>query len=117
MNEEHFNKIADKYDDLRGIHLPLLEELILLLKIDQRCRVLDVGCGTGADLKWIHEQTGAEICGIEPSIEMSRTAKAALGHERVLMGRAEEILDEFDAVFDVVYFKLSFQPLTTASAN
>lgn len=111
MKKNHFDEIADDYDDIRGVHPPLLMELIQVLGIENKSRVLDVGCGTGADLAWINRMTGANIVGIDMSKSMTDIAKTRISEECVMTGRAEELLRYFDGEFDALYFKFSFQHL------
>ena len=60
------------------------------------CRILDVGCGSGRDLKWLGEK-GFEVCGFERSPELAGLARRHSGCE-VAVGD----LEAFDfAVFDV----------------
>lgn len=54
---------------LKGRELVLEELTLLLNKLPQGSKVLDVGCGTAHLTNWIKEQ-GFEVSGIEPSSEM-----------------------------------------------
>ncbi len=62
-------------------------------------RILDIGCGTGAFLKLVKEQTGAETWGIELYAEIAEKAKA----DKILTGKVENLLnlipnDYFDCI-------------------
>ena len=60
------------------------------------CRILDVGCGSGRDMKWLMEK-GFEVCGFERSQELAALARRHSGCE-VVVGD----LEVFDfSVFDV----------------
>ena len=109
MSKKHFNAISCQYDELRGIHPPLLERLVSEAKITNNSRVLDVGCGTGADLFWLREATRADVMGIDASEKMASIARARLGSHCAMRGNAEVLLTGFRAEFDVVLFKLSLQ--------
>lgn len=57
---------------------PLLRELLTLLPAagGERPRVLEVGCGEGSRLGWLHTQLGAECHGIDPSAQAVAAARA-----------------------------------------
>jgi 2-polyprenyl-3-methyl-5-hydroxy-6-metoxy-1,4-benzoquinol methylase len=62
-------------------------------------RILDIGCGLGAFLKLVKEQTGAETWGIELYAEIAEKAKA----DKILTGKVENLLnlipnDYFDCI-------------------
>lgn len=65
--------------------------------------ILDVGCGQGAFLKVVKEQTGAETWGIEVVTEIANIAKDRA--DNVLTGKIEDVLSTIpDAYFDCITF-------------
>ena len=52
--------------------------------------ILDIGCGQGAFLKVIKEQTGAEVWGVEALPEVGKKAKEFL--DKILIGKVEEVV-------------------------
>jgi 2-polyprenyl-3-methyl-5-hydroxy-6-metoxy-1,4-benzoquinol methylase len=65
--------------------------------------ILDVGCGEGAFLKLIKEQTGAETWGIEVAFEVAEKAK---GHiDKIVTGKVEDVLNSIpNAYFNCITF-------------
>ncbi len=70
-------------------------------------KLLDVGCGNGADLK-ILSKTGAEIYGIDPSQEFINEAKANNPQGNLVVGVGEDLPFE-NSQFDVVVSKWAIQ--------
>lgn len=65
--------------------------------------ILDIGCGTGAFLKLIKEQTGAETWGIEILPEIAEIAKGKA--DSILVGKIEDLLSEIpNNYFDCITF-------------
>jgi ubiquinone/menaquinone biosynthesis C-methylase UbiE len=77
---EHFDRLAPRYDDLRGRTTEVwpLHELVVEEADLRGRRVLDVGCGTGRDLAVLAEHFGCEIAGVDPSSEMLEVARRRL---------------------------------------
>jgi 2-polyprenyl-3-methyl-5-hydroxy-6-metoxy-1,4-benzoquinol methylase len=64
-------------------------------------RILDIGCGLGAFLKLVKEQTGAETWGIELLAEIAEKAKA----DTILTGKVENLLNLIpDDYFNCITF-------------
>lgn len=65
--------------------------------------ILDIGCGQGAFLKLVKEQTGAETWGIEVVIEVAKKAKNNI--DKILTGKVEDVLNSIpDDYFDCITF-------------
>lgn len=78
------------------------QEVASLVPKDIRT-ILDIGCGEGAFLKLVKEQTGAETWGIELVIEVAEKAKIHI--DKVFTGKVEDVLNSLpDAYFDCITF-------------
>lgn len=65
--------------------------------------ILDIGCGQGAFLQLIKEQTGAETWGIEMVAEIAEIAKFNV--DRILTGKIEEVINSIpNDYFDCITF-------------
>ncbi len=63
-------------------------------------RVLDVGCGSGANAAWYRRHGASEIVGVE--LDPESAAVAATVFDRVLTARIETALDNLDGSFDLI---------------
>ena len=73
-------------------------------------KVLDVGCGSGDDVKKC-EESGLEAYGIDVSEKMCSVAQSSIGHpERIKIGTYEQIPFE-DQFFDVIFGRYSLHYL------
>jgi ubiquinone/menaquinone biosynthesis C-methylase UbiE len=81
---------------------PLLVEIVDIARsLPAGARILEIGCGDGARLRWIREHLSLDCYGIEPSDEAVKSARAhSLSVER---GTADR-LPHADQLFDVVVF-------------
>lgn len=70
-------------------------------KLPDHARILDVGCGTGEQIKQLLE-LGFEVFGIEPSVKMRSYAESKLPAGTVLNGSVLD-LPFADGFFDLVY--------------
>ncbi len=99
---EHFDKLAGRYDTLRAppgvtaVHETLVREADLAGK-----RVLDVGCGTGANLLVLAEHFGCTPAGVDSSEAMLAEARRKLPDADLRRGVAERLPFD-DASFDAV---------------
>jgi Methylase involved in ubiquinone/menaquinone biosynthesis len=65
--------------------------------------ILDIGCGQGAFLKLVKDQTGAESWGIEMITEVAEIAKGQV--DNILVGKIEDVLSSIpDNYFDCITF-------------
>ncbi len=81
-------------DEERLLYAELWQEL--LGHVDNKSRVLEVGCGTGEILKALCEKTGCKGIGADPFIV------EAHGNPEVISLKGEEI-DRLDGKFQVIY--------------
>lgn len=77
------------------------EVLAELLELEGS-RLLDLGCGEGALLRWLLRR-GADAYGLDPQLSALRRATAAVGPDRCVAGRAEA-LPFGDGSFDAAIF-------------
>lgn len=73
-------------------------------------RVLDVGCGTGAQLA-IYQERGCKVSGIDLSSPMLRVAKLKLGAEAILIKGDAIRMPYSDDSFDLVFSSLFLHQL------
>jgi methionine biosynthesis protein MetW len=73
---------------------------MIAARVPLRCRVLDVGCGTGAMAKLLVDTCGVTIVGVEPDPDRAALAQARglEVHRRVFEGSWIENLGRFDVV-------------------
>jgi trans-aconitate methyltransferase len=88
------------YDQKHSFVFKYGEEVLALLNPQRGERILDVGCGTGHLTKLIAE-AGAEVVGIDSSLEMVEAARAAYPDINFVVVDAAEFsfTEPFDAVF------------------
>lgn len=105
---EHFDRLAPRYDELRGrttevwpMHELLVEEADLAGR-----RVLDVGCGTGRDLAVFAEHFGCEVAGVDPSAGMLELARRRLPETADLRLATAEKLPFAGETFDAALMVL-----------
>lgn len=76
-----FNEISDYYDFMNniislGFHMSIKKQCVKLLEIPDKCKILDLCCGTGDILKIIETQhPNADLYGLDFSEKMLEKAK------------------------------------------
>jgi ubiquinone/menaquinone biosynthesis C-methylase UbiE len=98
---EHFDRLAARYDELRG--RPPESPLDRLLAAEGELagkRVLDVGCGTGGLLLTLRDRYGCRVAGVDPSSGMLAAAREKLGPSADLRAARAEQLPFPDGSFD-----------------
>jgi len=112
MIRQDYNSMAEAYGRNRKLHPDVLSTLIERGRLEERSKVLEVGCGTGNYITAIAAATGARCTGIDPSREMLRIARGQEStspeekgqHPEVAFQEASaEALPFPDGTFDLVY--------------
>ncbi len=98
MVDDYYDFIADGYDELhKSEQLRKLGLMVSWLKarfksdpgfLSPSSKVLDVGCGTGFSLDFLHNALGLSVVGVEPSVKMASKYK---GSHEIIIGRAESL--------------------------
>ncbi len=99
-----YDRLSSDYAKHRGVHPVVLRRLVERLPITRTSKVLEVGCGTGNYLRAIHERTGCEPHGVDPSPGMLSMASQSSAKLMLYEGRAEDLGPlghGFDLVFSV----------------
>ena len=87
-----------------------LDKILSMVDIDDRANVLDVGCGNGKMLEYIHYKTGASIYGFDYSENAINSARKRMGERGdfkvAIIGEAEYEDNKFDLItsMDTMYF-------------
>jgi ubiquinone/menaquinone biosynthesis C-methylase UbiE len=103
---EHFDRIAARYDRLRAppgvtdVHETLVREADLAGK-----HVLDIGCGTGINLRILAESFGCRVSGVDSSEGMLEEARRKVPGADLRLGVAERLPFDDDA-FDAALMSL-----------
>jgi ubiquinone/menaquinone biosynthesis C-methylase UbiE len=118
MSNESIMAIARWYDPLfEGVLGGLRAMAARVVPPKKGMKVLDVGCGTGAQLA-IYQQGGCEVSGIDLSPPMLKVAKSKLGEKAVLITgdaiRMPYPNDTFDLVLSSLFLHQINAPLRSA---
>ncbi len=98
---EHFDRLATRYDELRGRPAASPLDRVLVDEGDLAGRrVLDVGCGTGRMLLTLRDRYGCNVAGVDPSAGMLAAAREKLGASADLRLAGAEDLPFPDGSFD-----------------
>lgn len=97
-----YNAISQIYDNVRAENKSIVDLFIEEVKITNRTRILDFGCGTGNYANMLQRLTRAKVYGIEPSDGMREKAIAKNVNITVVKGDHKNIPFE-DSYFDFVY--------------
>ena len=118
---EHFDRVAEEYDRLRAppgvtaVHELLVRDADLAGK-----HVLDVGCGTGENLRVLAETFGCRVAGVDSSEAMLAEARRKVPHADLRHGVAERLPfaeESFDAVWMSLVAHLLERPRAFAEAR
>ena len=112
MGHRHvgFGKWAEQYDDgIQGRVARWFYDAVLTCQVEDGCRVLDVGCGTGRLLSRFAER-GAVGSGVEVAPEMVAVARRANPQMDIHQGTADDLPFD-DATFDLVVTCLAYHHL------
>ena len=78
---------ANIREEFRTAGIRLNELMVEYAGIDANCHVLDVGCGNGTNVVWVHRNTGARATGIDLSGVRIANAVASFGQASELAGK------------------------------
>ena len=87
-----------------------LNKILSMVELDENACVLDIGCGNGKMLEYIHNKVGAEIYGFDYSEIAIESAMQRIGNRGnfhvALIGEAEYQENKFDLItsMDTMYF-------------
>lgn len=111
MADVPFLDTARWYEPLLGGVLAGLREMAVRVSRPKvGTRVLDIGCGTGAQLA-IYQMRGCDVYGIDLSLSMLRVARENLGVKAVLQNCDATELPYQDGTFDLVHSSLFLHQL------
>ena len=118
MANESFLDTARWYDPLlEGVLGGLRAMAARVVPPKKGMKVLDVGCGTGAQLA-IYQEGGCEVSGIDLSTPMLKVAKSKLGEKAALTNgdaiRMPHPNDTFDLVLSSLFLHQINAPLRSA---
>lgn len=99
-----YDQLAAEYSRHRRVHPLILQDLLSTPALSSSSRVLEIGCGTGNHITALHEATGCECWGVDPSAQMLAEARNRSGSVTFQVGEAERLNlgnEAFDLVFSV----------------
>lgn len=101
------------YDQKHSFVTRYGEDLLSLLDAKPGERILDVGCGSGHLTKQIAD-AGAEVIGLDSSLEMITTARAAYPSINFILADASDF--SFDQPFDAIFSNAALHWVKPAEA-
>lgn len=87
----NYDALAAAYARNRSIHPGVLRCLIGTGRVSAASHVLEVGCGTGNYSIALHEATGCQGAGVDPSVEMLSVARSRTQSPYFRQSRAESL--------------------------
>jgi len=100
-----------KFEEQHGFFQRLNSVLVNLMSLPPGCRILDVGCGTGASCRQMVDSiSGCTVVGIDNSRAMLDAARVPLGQsDRIALihGDAAALRDYLEGSFDAVIYSAS----------
>jgi ubiquinone/menaquinone biosynthesis C-methylase UbiE len=102
MPSINYDQISKIYDHVRKADIDLINAFLNHLQLDETCRVLDIGCGTGNYTGMLQNVTAAELFGVDPSQGM--LDKARQKHPQITFRQAEAALLPFASDFFVFIY-------------
>jgi len=117
MHNDPYKNVAKFYDSFVEPSVAILRKMMLEMCLPQRgMRILEVGCGTGSNLK-LYQEAECEIYGIDISPSMVKIARRKLGEQaHVKLGDASR-MTYIDNQFDLVISMLTLHEICGASRS
>ena len=111
MIRDPYKKLAKYYDSFIEPFNTILRKILLKMYLPKEgMRVLEVGCGTGTNLK-LYQQAGCEVSGIDLSPSMVKVACKKLGDQTdIRLGDASQ-MPYSDGIFDIVIAMLTLHEM------
>jgi len=111
MNKDPYKKISKFYDTFIEPSVAVLRKIMFKMYIPKEgMRVLEVGCGTGTNLK-LYQQARCEVYGIDLSPSMVKVASNKLGEQAdIKLGDASQ-MPYSDGYFDLVIAMLTLHEM------
>ncbi|MFD2825430.1 class I SAM-dependent methyltransferase [Leeuwenhoekiella polynyae] len=108
---------ADLYREKHGFVFDYGKDLISMLNPKNGERILDLGCGTGELTAEIAE-SGADLVGIDASVEMIKAAQDKFSKIKFIEARGESFIDseQYDAIFSNATLHWILNPEAAISA-
>ena len=106
----HFDIIADKYERLRPVYMPVMDTLAKVLEIGQNNTVIDFGCGPGHDIHYLTEKYKINPIAVDKSEKMCSVASSKIGGSNVVNSDNLSCLQNVQ--FDKIYFKFVMHHIT-----
>jgi ubiquinone/menaquinone biosynthesis C-methylase UbiE len=117
MSNESILDTARWYDPLfEGVLGDLRAMAARVVPPKKGLKVLDVGCGTGAQLA-IYQEGGCEVCGIDLSQPMLKVAKSKLGEKAALTNGDAIRMPYPNDTYDLVLSSLFLHQLNSPSRS
>jgi len=100
-----------KFEERHGFFQRLNSALVGVMGLPEGCRILDVGCGTGASCEQLLDSvSGCSVVGLDNSTAMLEAARSRLsGQKRITLvhGDAAALVDHVAGPFDAVIYSAS----------
>ncbi|MCP3939883.1 MAG: class I SAM-dependent methyltransferase [Desulfobacteraceae bacterium] len=111
MSKDPYQNLAKLYDAFVEPSVAAIRKMMLKMYLPQKgMRVLEVGCGTGTNLK-LYQQAGCEVYGIDLSASMLKVATRKLGEQaQIKLGDASQ-MPYLDNYFDLVITMLTLHEM------
>lgn len=119
LNQETYNTIALKYEDIYGqipTAIALAKKLAEIMDPTKNAQILDLGCGSGSILKIFEDKLpSASLTGIDFSVELLKLAEKKL--KRTKLKQMDLMSYDFNGEFDLIIATFSLIHLTDKELN
>jgi ubiquinone/menaquinone biosynthesis C-methylase UbiE len=119
LNQETYNTIALKYEDIYGqipTAIALAKKLAEIMGPKKNAQILDLGCGSGSILKIFEDKLpSASLTGIDFAVELLKLAEKKL--KRTNLKQMDLMSYDFNGRFDLIIATFSLIHLTDEELN